>query len=141
MRERTDLLRGWLRKAESDLVAMAASLEAGSYDAACFHAQQAVEKFLKAFLIHSGRPPVHTHNLRKLVRSCAAVDSAFTGLAELVSPLTPYAVELRYDDEFWPSREVAEQARTAALSAKDFICSRLPGDQPSGTFSCTAKSG
>jgi len=95
MKAKADLVRGWLRKAESDLVAMDASFEAGAYDAACFHAQQAVEKLLKAFLAHSGLPPIHTHNLAKLLDQGASVDPAFGTLSEAVIPLTPYAVEVR----------------------------------------------
>ena len=52
MKARNDLVRGWLRKAFSDVVAMDASLNAGALDAACFHAQQAAEKCLKAFLLY-----------------------------------------------------------------------------------------
>ena len=41
-----------MRKVHSDMLAMAASLEAGALDVCCFHAQQGAEKFLKAYLIH-----------------------------------------------------------------------------------------
>jgi len=95
MKDRADLVHGWVRKAESDIVAMDASFEAGAYDAACFHAQQAVEKLLKAYVIHSGLPLVHTHNLEKLLETCASVDPAFRGLSETIAPLTPYAVDVR----------------------------------------------
>jgi HEPN domain-containing protein len=44
MKEKADLVRGWLRKAASDVVSMEATLGAGSLDGACFHAQQAAEK-------------------------------------------------------------------------------------------------
>jgi HEPN domain-containing protein len=53
MKGKAELVRGWLRKAFSDLAALDASLQADALDAACFHAQQAAEKFLKAFLIHN----------------------------------------------------------------------------------------
>jgi HEPN domain-containing protein len=126
MKAKADLVRGWLRKAESDRVAMEASLDAGAYDAACFHAQQAVEKLLKAFLIHSGLPLIHTHNLATLLEACASVEPAFRSLADVVAPLTPYAVEVRYDDDFWPSAEAAEEARAAARNVRDFLRSYLP---------------
>ncbi|HET8626697.1 MAG TPA: HEPN domain-containing protein [Thermomicrobiales bacterium] len=52
MSERRDLVHGWLRKAISDLAAIELALGAGTaLDAACFHAQQAAEKALKAYLI------------------------------------------------------------------------------------------
>jgi hypothetical protein len=40
--------------------------------------------------------------------------------------LCPYAVELRYDDEFWPIQQVAEDARWSALAVRDFVRARLP---------------
>jgi HEPN domain-containing protein len=49
MKTAAELCLGLLLKAKSDRVAMEASLAAGALDAACFHAQQAVEKGLKAF--------------------------------------------------------------------------------------------
>jgi predicted nucleotidyltransferase len=36
------------------------------------------------------------------------------------------AVELRYDHEFWPGREVAENARDSALIVRKFVTDRLP---------------
>ncbi len=126
MKEKGDLIRGWLRKALSDTTAMEASLNAGALDAACFHAQQAAEKYLKSFLIHAGRDFPFTHNLSKLAELCSGVETAFHSLAPLVAPLTPYAVELRYDEEFWPSPEAAQEARTAAVAVRDFVLKRLP---------------
>ena len=49
--------------------------------------------------------------------------------ADLVSAgqsLTPFAVELRYDAEFWPSIDDAQQAMKAATAIKLFIAERLP---------------
>ncbi|MBM3745517.1 MAG: HEPN domain-containing protein [Acidobacteria bacterium] len=131
MKAKADLVRGWVRKAESDMLAMDASFETGAYDAACFHAQQAVEKLLKAFLIHSGLPPIHTHNLARLLDQCTSIDPDFGTLSQAVVPLTPFAVEVRYDDDFWPTREVAEEARLAARKAQAFVLNRLPEPNPS----------
>jgi HEPN domain-containing protein len=126
MKDKADLIKGWLRKANSDMVALSASLEAGAFDVACFHAQQASEKYLKAFLIHAGVAFPFTHNLAKLVDLCGGVDPSFRLLVSIVEPLTPYAVELRYDHEFWPGREVAENARDSALIVRKFVTDRLP---------------
>jgi hypothetical protein len=43
----------------------------------------------------------YTHNLTKLIEIGAGIDAAFHSLLPTVTPLTPYAVELRYDDSFW----------------------------------------
>ncbi len=47
MKERRDLVQGWLRKANSDLAVVELALNAGvALDTACFHAQQAAERAL-----------------------------------------------------------------------------------------------
>src|SRR5271165_913992 len=78
MKGKLDLVSGWLRKARSDLLAMRASAQAGSLDAACFHAQQAAEKHLKAYLVEQDRDIPHTHNLYKLIALCREVDPSFS---------------------------------------------------------------
>lgn len=51
MKSQHDLAESWFRKGDSDIRTIQALLEAnGPYDTACFHAQQAVEKYLKGFL-------------------------------------------------------------------------------------------
>jgi HEPN domain-containing protein len=126
MKERTDLVQGWLRKAASNFTTLEAAQKAQAYDAACFHAQQAVELYLKAYLIfHETGFPL-THNLTKLVDICIELDSSFSLILSIVEPLTPYAVELRYDHEFWPDEKTVEQAKTAVMEVKVFIRDRLP---------------
>lgn len=51
MKDKHNLAQGWLTKSNSDLAAAKVLLEGdGPYDTVCFHAQQAVEKILKAIL-------------------------------------------------------------------------------------------
>ncbi len=95
-------------------------------DAACFHAQQSAEKLLKAYLIARNLDFPFTHNLARLLALCQTQDAEFATLAPLAESLTPFAVELRYDSDFWPSREVAREARDAALSIRRFVLGRLP---------------
>ncbi len=128
MKDPAELSRGLLRKAKQDRIAVEALLAAQALDGACFHAQQAVEKCLKAFLAHRGVQFPYTHNLTKLVEICAGLDPAFRSLLPTVAPLTPYAVELRYDDSFWPSDLVAQEARSSALAVLEFVLYRLPMD-------------
>jgi HEPN domain-containing protein len=115
--------RGWLAKAASDLTAARRLVEAGeAYDAACFHAQQAAEKALKAMLALTDVPIPRTHNLEDLHAQCLTL--SLPGLtvefrALDLAPLTPFAVELRYDMEFWPEQSVAEQAISLASRVYD----------------------
>jgi HEPN domain-containing protein len=128
MKDAAELCRGLLRKARSDRTAMEASLSAQALDAACFHAQQLTEKCLKAFLAHRGVTFPYTHNLTKLVELSAGLDATFRSLQPTVALLTPYAVELRYDDSFWPSQQVAEEARASALAVLRFVLDHLPAN-------------
>jgi HEPN domain-containing protein len=126
MKDAAELCRGRLRKAKSDRIAMEASLGAQAFDSACFHAQQILEKCLKAFLAYRRVQFPYTHNLSKLIELAAGIDPAFRSLLPTVAPLTPYAVELRYDDSFWPSQQVAEEARASALFVLQFVLDRFP---------------
>lgn len=126
MRGKADLVRGWVRKARSDLLAAKALMEAGAFDACCFHAQQAAEKLLKAYLTHRDVRFPFTHNLMKLLRLAVRKDRAFADLETVGRLLTPYAVELRYDQEFWPDPEVARRAHQAAEAVAEFALARLP---------------
>jgi HEPN domain-containing protein len=127
MKTTADVVRGWLLKAESDLSNARICLAAGqALDTACFHAQQAAEKFIKAHLTAYGIDFPFIHNLEKLIELGAKHDPAFLSIKTLGQELTPYAVELRYDDEFWPATETARQALDAAFVIKDFVMDRLP---------------
>ncbi|MCX6081406.1 MAG: HEPN domain-containing protein [Chloroflexi bacterium] len=84
------------------------------YDAACFHAQQAIEKTLKALLAIGGQPIPRTHDLDELQCTCNLVQP-IPGLKLLgLSEATDYAVQLRYDIEFWPEKETTIQAHALA---------------------------
>jgi CRISP-associated protein Cas1 len=126
MREKSDVVRGWLRKAASDMVTLDAALGAGAFDAACFHAQQAAEKYLKGFLAFHEVPFPYTRNLADLTELCARIDASFRSLTPIASELTPYAVRLRYDDSFWPPPETANQARVSALMVRDSYLTGFP---------------
>ncbi|MFQ5419161.1 MAG: HEPN domain-containing protein [Anaerolineae bacterium] len=120
----------WLDKAQSDLqtaeIILAAPTESPPLDTVCFHCQQASEKFIKAFLIFHGKPFPFTHNLADLVAICMQVDLAFAAIQRKAETLTPFAVEIRYPDDFYmPTREEAEEAFAIATEIKDFISARL----------------
>jgi HEPN domain-containing protein len=122
MKDRNDLVRGWLAKAESDLSAADLLLEgSGPYDIVCFHAQQAIEKTLKGFLAFQGLPAPHTHDLEELQRLCLEKES-LPALATIdLTQVTDYAVAARYDLDFWPDRKTAAEALTVAEQVRGVI--------------------
>lgn len=126
-KSRADLARGLLRKSESDLDNARTCLAAGrALDTVCFHAQQAAEKALKGYLVARDVEFPYIHNVEKLIAICSKQDDSFLDIRGVGKGLTPYAVELRYDDEFWPSEETAREALDAALGIVRFVRERLP---------------
>jgi HEPN domain-containing protein len=122
--------RAWLGKAQLDLRAAAHELAApdvGLLGDVMFHAQQAAEKAMKAFLAWHDVPFRRTHNLEELGRQCAALDATLARLADQAAPLTEYAWRFRYPGEAEePTREEAKHAVATAQSVYEAIVSRLP---------------
>ena len=104
-----------LNKAEHDLVAARATLSTGqALDMVCFHAQQAAEKSLKALLaLHDVEYPWR-HDLAELLDLARSYAPQIGGLEERIILLTPFAVEVRYDEEFEPSFDEAMVALQTA---------------------------
>lgn len=63
-----------------------------------FHAQQAIEKWLKAFLAHREVHFEYTHDLRHLVGLIEGAGLAFPLDTPAVVMFTEFAVPLRYED-------------------------------------------
>ncbi len=128
-----DLARGWLLKAASDLRAAKACAAAGSPDVACFHCQQTAEKSLKAYLIFHEVGFPFSHDLGRLIALCEKNDSSFHSLAAEAVSLNPYAVDMRYDAEFWPTQEEVAEEMAKAEKINRFVSERLPVASPSLT--------
>lgn len=100
MTKRRELAWLFLRKAQEDEeVIFRVPDEALSADSVFgFHAQQAVEKMLKAVLTDRGIEFRRTHQIRELMgRLTQAGIEIPPDLAD-IDELTPFAVEYRYDD-------------------------------------------
>lgn len=122
--------RAWLGKAQLDLRAAAHELaapDAGLLGDVMFHAQQAAEKAMKAFLAWHDVPFRKTHNLEELGRQCAALDATLGPLADQAAPLTECAWKFRYPGELEePTREEAEWALATAQKVYEAVIGRLP---------------
>ncbi len=122
-----DFVQDWLRKAEGDLRASAHLLTLGQEDyfTAAFHAQQAAEKFLKAFLVRYQIPFPKTHRIEQLIELAAQVDPS---LREELAPavmLTPFGVEFRYPGEEVADLVTAQKAWQEAERVKAGVLARL----------------
>ena len=129
MKENKDVARGWIKKAQSDIDNITTMIETGkALDTACFHAQQASEKYLKAFLCFNGSDYPKTHDIEELLALCGKIDKRFLALIEETIFLADYAVELRYDLEFWPEIEDVKVALDATNKIKQLVQLSLPDD-------------
>jgi HEPN domain-containing protein len=95
-----DLATRFARKARSDEIALEKLADDPNVpdDLIGFHAQQALEKLLKAALAHAGVAPPRIHDLGELVARLADVDLPPPTSASEARSLVPWAVEFRYDD-------------------------------------------
>lgn len=103
----SELRDEWVRKAEEDATVAEWASGAGHSDAACFHAQQTVEKYLKALLVAQGKDFPKSHALRTLF-DLTGMSGSESDLDEL-RWLTRVAGEVRYPGES-ATREDAERA-------------------------------
>jgi HEPN domain-containing protein len=122
-------VRAWLGKASDDLRAAVHDLAAEPplLGDAAFHAQQAVEKSLKALLAWHDRPFRKTHSIDELGQACLALDASLRELIDRAAPLTAYAWTFRYPGEAeGPTREEAEDAVAIGRAIMTAITARLP---------------
>ncbi len=123
-----ELVKQWLIKAEHDLGTIEREFQENqreSYtDIICFHAQQAIEKYLKAYLIFNKTNFSKTHNLEILKELSIKIDKNFNNLE--LGKLNDYAIDIRYADDFYmPTLKEAEEAYDLALKAKEFILPKI----------------
>jgi HEPN domain-containing protein len=129
MDENIRLANKWVQKAEADLLNADNNLNSENipYDTVCFHCQQAAEKLLKAYLIANGRNYPLSHDLLLILENILEFDKSAEELKDCLINLLPYAVEVRYPDEyFMPSQDDAVEARQTAQQVKEYISYKCP---------------
>lgn len=126
---KSEMITQWIVKAEHDLKILKdeMSTENPATDAVCFHAQQCVEKYLKAYLVYNEIYFRKTHSIEELITTCKKSDPDFSMLIDIKAhELTVYATELRYPDDFYiPTIEETKEALEIVEKAKDFIIKKL----------------
>ena len=106
-----------LAKAEHDLLNIQNNLSAEQipWDTVCFHAQQAAEKCLKAFLIYHGRPFSRTHDLVALSRRALRLSQRWVDCKMTVGVSTTTGLPLATPMTFM-----------TRMNAMEWKCLRLP---------------
>ena len=117
------LIQEWIKKAEGDFVSATGllGLELDNVsDSICFHCQQCVEKYMKAYLQSQAIEFSRTHDLIELLSLCKQGDDSFSTLLPHLQALNSYSVETRYPGRF-TSLEEAQGAVETMKTARDFI--------------------
>ena len=126
---RLEFTREWVQKAESDLKAAGLLLKAGDdyLFQAAFHAQQAAEKYLKAFLVWHQIEFPKTHDIGKPITLATDVVPGLAEILENATILTPFGVDFRYPGDYPGLTSTdAEAALGLATLVRDEIRNRLP---------------
>jgi HEPN domain-containing protein len=114
------LVREWLEKAEGDYATALREYRARkspNYDAAGFHAQQCVEKYLKAVLQKNKKPFSKIHDLLSLLELCRCYIPELEIQKELLAFLNQFSVLYRYPGE----SANCEQAKKAVSAMKSIV--------------------
>jgi len=109
-----DIVEQWFEKAAEDLQSAEVLLGAGIISNSCYHAQQAGEKALKAYLSLCVDEVPKTHNLGELCKLCIDFDEDFTAILRISSSLTAFATHTRYPGAAAYTEEDAEEALQGA---------------------------
>ena len=112
------VVRAWVQKAESDLNNAAIVVRAEdkeTADTVAFHAQQCVEKYLKALLAYGGIDFPKTHDIGQLALLLPQ-DATINLSAEEQRRLTLYATVTRYPGDYEPV--TIQEARRALAMAR-----------------------
>ena len=97
----------WLRHARSDLaLAQQRQVPEVLLAALCFHAQQAVEKSLKAVLLQRGMAFPYTHDLARIITLVKSTGLPWPEELEAAAALTVYPTGSRYPG---PSGEITDE--------------------------------
>jgi len=117
-------VRQWLEFADEDLKLARHGLTLTGevpYRLIAYHAQQCVEKVLKAFLVFHGIDFPYTHNISRLMELCADQGDWVKEVQE-ADELTPFAITTRYPGEDEKvSREEALRAIAIAAKVRDIV--------------------
>ena len=114
--------KDWIEKARKDLRRVKVLLADGDTEGAGFHLQQAIEKYLKAYLLLKGWKLKYIHDLPKLLNYAKDYDSDFERFRIICEQVTEYYTPERYPftEEILPEEEEIEEVlkKTEELANK-----------------------
>jgi HEPN domain-containing protein len=118
----------WIQRAENDISSarhLAENMKPIPAEIVCFHCQQAVEKYLKAFLVYNNQEPLKTHDLTELIKLCSDYSTDFLSLSPKCEYLIPFAVRTRYPGGSDPEDNDMKIALTYAADVIEFVKTKI----------------
>ena len=118
-----EIVAEWFRFADDDIdtAILLKEMRPKHHEIICYHCEQAVEKYLKGFLVSKERMPPRTHDLTNLCNLCVEFDSEFSTLLQQCSYLTQFGVQPRYPKELFLTSDNVDKAVRYVLDVQKFV--------------------
>ena len=129
-------VQDWLANAREDVETAVLTREANppKRRSAVYHAQQAAEKALKAYLTLHDQPFDLTHHLLPLLDLRVGLDSRFAAWQDVAELLTPYATRFRYPGPpgapQLPAEDEVDEAVRQSRALFEFVVARVADASP-----------
>jgi HEPN domain-containing protein len=117
-----DDVKEWFRIADNDFDSanlLNASIRR-HFEIICYHCSQAVEKYLKGYLIYNDIMPQKTHNLLLLNSICKGIDSDFENIIVECGFLNRFTNEIRYPSQYVTDETLTNLAIAAVEKIRNF---------------------
>jgi HEPN domain-containing protein len=111
----------WLEIAADDFERVSRRLAEGDVADAAVHLQQALEKYLKAFLLSKGWKLERIHDLRVLLEKAAGYEPDLKQFRRLCAEVTAYYFQERYP--IFGARPDEEEVRANLEQARELVAS------------------
>lgn len=112
--------KDWFRVGEKELKRAKNLLKFGDLEGAGFNIQQAIEKYLKGYLLSKGWKLRRVHNLETLINDATKYDPSFEEFRTPCQNITFYYVEERYPFTA-PSEFTEEEIKESLTYAQKII--------------------
>lgn len=114
------LPQDWFQKAKADLETVELLLaHGGDIQIAASHIQQALEKYLKGYLISKGWRLKRLHDLAALLDDAVAYDPGLERFRPACEEITAYHIQVRYP--FFTEGPSREDVEASLVQAKDLV--------------------
>jgi len=122
-----EVVKGWLKVAENDFASAGSLAKDELFESACFHCQQAAEKYLKSYLIAHKKQFLKVHDLEYLVKLSQKIDSEFEKIRKSAQMLTDFVIMYRYplDEPVTCSEGDFKRSYENMKRIRDFVLNKL----------------